>query len=195
LDEEELPSHELRDKEELVLVAGKHWFLMLKPLLWTFLGLIIVFVVLRIGGASIYFTVAFFLWLALGMTYFIANYIVWARTKYFLTNMRIIVDEQKSLFAKEITEIELENIHNVSYKISGVVSAGFNFGNVILQSFGAPKPLILKNVSKPARVHLRISQMMAELHEEEEQNQEIEPKIKHPRKYIPRAPHLEEDNE
>jgi len=192
MEEEEFP--EQREDEELILVAGKHWYLLILPLIKVFLGLVLVFLVLRFLGASIYFTIAFFIWTALGVTYFIINYIVWSKTRYYLTTERIIVREQKSLFSKQISEIELDNIHNVSYKISGPSSAAFKFGDVILQSYGASKALILKSVVSPQKIHQRISQIISEIRAEvkREEFDDLTPITKKPKKYIPRAPKIEE---
>ncbi len=194
-EEEEQEFFEKRAGEKIIVSAGKHWFFLLLPAAKVFLGLVLVFIVLRFLGASIYFTIAFFVWAALGLTYFIITYIIWAKSRYYVTDQRVIRQEQKSLFAKEVTEVDLANIHTVTYEITGAASAAFNFGDVVLQSYGAPKPIILKNVSRAKDIQKKVSQMVSEIASEEQKDKESEKpakKIKHPKKYIPRAPRIEE---
>lgn len=196
-EEEEFP--EQKEGEKLILIAGKHWYLLVWPAIKVFLGLVLVFIVLRFLGASIYFTIAFFLWAALGLTYFIITFIIWVKSKYYVTDQRIIEKEQKSLFAKEVTEIELVNIHTVTYEVTGPAAAAFNFGDVILQSYGAPKPIIFKNASAAKDIQKKISQMVSEISTEEREPEEVPEKVakpkKRPKKYIPRAPRIDANNE
>ena len=195
--EEEGEFVEQRAGEKLIVSAGKHWYLLLWPAGKVFLGLVAVFLVLRFFGASIYFTIAFFIWAALGLTYFIIAYIIWAKSRYYVTDQRVIRKEQKSLFAKKVTEVDLANIHTVTCEVTGPASAAFNFGDVILQSYGAPKPIILKNVSEAKDIQKKVSQMVSEIANEGLEKKEAkEPakKIKHPKKYIPRAPKIEEND-
>lgn len=190
--EQEFP--EKRANEKIIVSVGKHWYFLLLPALKVFLGLVVVFLVLRFLGASIYFTIAFFAWAALGLTYFIITYIIWSKSKYYVTDQRVIREEQKSLFAKKVTEVDLANIHTVTCEITGAASVAFNFGDVVLQSYGAPKPIILKNVSGAKDIQKKVSQMVSEiaLEEPEEEPEKPAKKIKHPKKYIPRAPKIED---
>ena len=195
MQEEEFP--EQREQEQLIISAGKHWYLLIWPLFKVFLGLVIVFIILRFAGASIYFTVAFFLWAAIGLTYFIRVYIIWVKSRYYVTDQRVIRQEQLTLFAKRITEIDLANIHNVTYEVSGVVGASFNFGNVILQSYGAAKPIVLKNVVAAKEIQKKISAMISDIQGQIKKTPQISEtpspeRVSHPKKYIPRKPKIEE---
>jgi len=207
VDEEELP--EKREDEELILIGRKHWYLLLWPFLKVFLGLVLVFIILRFLGLSIYFTIAFFLWVGIGLTYLIITYIIWAKSKYFVTNQRIIRQEQLSIFAQRVTEIDLRNIHTATYEVKGPTAAVFNFGDVVLQSYGAPKAIILKDVAKAKEIQKRISQIISEITQEEREFENIEKAIlirkkpeagktkksvdSGPKKYIPRKPQIERD--
>ena len=196
--EEEFP--EQREGEELIISAGKHWYLLSWPLAKVFLGLVLVFIVLRFLGASIYFTIAFFLWAGIGLTYFITTYIIWSKSKYYVTDQRIIRNEQLTLFAKKITEIDLSNIHNVTYEVSGVGGATFNFGNVMLQSYGAPKPIILKNVANAKNIQKKLSAMISDINNsaangsnQKRPEMPTPQPVSHLKKYVPRKPQIEKE--
>jgi hypothetical protein len=53
-----------------------------------------------------------------------------------VTSQRIIDIDQKGLFSREVNEMPLANIEDVSYKQDGFWATIFNFGNVILQTAG-----------------------------------------------------------
>lgn len=192
-----------REEEETILFIRKHWYLILIPILWVFLGLLVVLIVLRLGGASIYFTITFFAWLIIGGTYLFVKIYVWYRSVYIITNERVIRREQKGLFSKKISELDLANIHNVTTEISGVVAAAFNFGDVILQSFGVQEAVKLKSVANPSKIQAKISQILKEYNQEyeeedrenkEEKDEEAPSKPKKsPEKYVPRKPKIEEE--
>lgn len=197
-EEEEFPDQ--REGENLIEIAGKHWYLLLWPAFKVFLGLVLVFIVLRIAGASVYFTIAFFVWTTIGLTYFIAIYTIWSRSKYYITDQRVIMKEQISLFSKKISEVDISNIHTATFEVRGPTGAAFNYGNVALQSYGAPKAIILKNVSDAKNIQKKISQMVSDIAKEgqkeekilEEIRKEKSKKTKQPKKYIPRPPRIEE---
>ena len=202
--EQEFPDK--REGEKLILIGRKHWYLLMGPFLKVFLGLVLVLIVLRFLGFSIYFTIAFFLWAGIGLTYFIITYIIWSKSKYYVTNQRIIRQEQLSIFGQRITEIDFRNIHTATFEIKGPTSAVFHFGDVVLQSYGAPKAIVLKDVAHALKIQKRISEIVSKNNQEDREFENIEKAIlirkkpdelsdpeedMGPKKYVPRKPHIE----
>jgi membrane protein YdbS with pleckstrin-like domain len=208
MDDEEFPDK--RKNERLILIGKKHWYLMVGPFFKVFLGLVLVFIVARFLGFSIYFTIAFFLWAGIGLTYFIITYMIWAKSKYYVTNQRIIRQEQISIFAQRVTEIDFRNVHTATFEVKGPTAAAFGFGNVVLQSYGAPEAIVLKDVAHAKEIQKKISEIISEMNQEEREFEDIEKAIlirkkpakadeseknSGPTKYIPRKPHIENDDE
>ena len=196
-----------REDEEVILLIKKHWYLILWPLIKVFIGLVLVLIVLRIWGASIYFTATFFAWAIISFVYLFMTIYVWAKTCYIITNERVIRREQKSFFSKKISEIDLENIHNVTSEITGPVQSAFGFGDVLIQSFGVSEAVKLTDIPNPTKIQTKISEILRafnlSLEKESEPEKEEEKKEKErveeekvdkgPEKYVPRKPHIEEE--
>jgi len=145
-----------RDNEEIIFVLRKHWISLFKPSFWLFLGLLIVFIVLRIAGASSFSAYAFFIWLFIGGTYWLYNWIVWLRDIYILTDQRIIDRDQKSLFSYSVSEAPLENIQEISWEKTGFFSTIFNYGNIYVQTAGSKEKIVFENIAAPRQMKDRI---------------------------------------
>lgn len=57
-----------------------------------------------------------------------------------VTNQRVLDIDQNGLFNREVDEVNLEKIEDVSYKQKTFLSVIFNYGNVILQSSSSSEP-------------------------------------------------------
>jgi uncharacterized membrane protein YdbT with pleckstrin-like domain len=145
-----------RDNEEIIFILRKHWIVLLKPSFWLFLGLLIVFIVLRIAGASSFSAYAFFIWLGLGGTYWVYNWVIWLRDVYILTDQRIIDRDQRSLFAYSVSEAPLENIQDITWEKTGFFSTIFNYGNIYIQTAGAKEKIEFENIPAPRQMKERI---------------------------------------
>lgn len=51
-----------------------------------------------------------------------------------LTNRRVIDVDQSGLFAKQVTEVALENIQDIRYTTSGLLPSLFQVGTIVLQT-------------------------------------------------------------
>ena len=145
-----------RDNEEVIFILRKHWINLIKPSFWLFLGLIIVFIILRLAGASSFSAYAFFIWLGLGGTYWVYNWLIWLKDIYILTDQRIIDRDQRSLFSFTVSEAPLENIQDISWEKTGFISAIFNYGNIYVQTAGAKEKIVFENIAYPRRMKERI---------------------------------------
>lgn len=71
--------------------------------------------------------------LALGLIIWINYYLdVWV-----ITNRRIIDIEQHRLFHREVSEISLDRVQNVTVEIPGLIATFLEFGNIKIQTAGA----------------------------------------------------------
>ncbi len=136
----------LRENEKILLVLHKHWFELTGPVA-TFLILLIIpsvalsFLPLFTGSfdeALVTSTTNFFLALYI-MILIIFLFLLW--TDYFLdmwiiTTERIIDIEQNGLFKRDIAEIPLRHVQDVTVEIHGIIETFLKFGTIKIQTAG-----------------------------------------------------------
>jgi hypothetical protein len=87
-----------------------------------------------------------------------------------VTDKRLIDVDQRGLFNREVNELALEKIEDISYKPSGVWGTIFNYGYVSVQtaaeasteiskSAAISSGFVFENVPNPAKVHAIISEV------------------------------------
>lgn len=134
--------------EEIIEEVRRHPIVLTVPLLKVLVGFIIVVLIFFIFGASGIFSLFFFVWLIFGGIYAFYHYYIWRKDAYVLTDSRIIIREQKSFFSKEVSEANLGEITDVTYKIKGFWATFFNFGTIKVQT-ASSDPLRLAKIARP----------------------------------------------
>lgn len=150
------------DNEKIYLVVRQHWiilFLKLKIVLLMFaLGLAIWWYVpiLAEGFLSSDLEMAFdvlmhiyFLGLLLGGLMVVVFYYLHMQI---ITDIRMVDVDQMSLFRRNVSEIQLENVEEVTSKAHGVLATIFNFGNVVVQTSGSKIEFEFENVAHPEQI-------------------------------------------
>lgn len=66
-----------------------------------------------------------------------------------ITNKRIINIEQHGLFSREISELELDKIQDVSADIMGIIPTFLNYGDVYVQTAGETERFEFKKIPNP----------------------------------------------
>lgn len=136
----------LGENEKVVLTIRKHWFVMARtvvlfillilaaPLILTFLPLLApeanpaaIDAIVNFGLSLYIMAVLAFLFLA-WMDYYLDMWII--------TTARIIDIEQQGLFSREISEIPLSSVEDVTIEIRGVVETLLKFGTIRVQTAG-----------------------------------------------------------
>lgn len=69
-----------------------------------------------------------------------------------VTNQRIVNIEQKGLFHREISELRLENVQDLTTEVSGFVATFFDYGDLYVQTAGKRERFIFKSIPHPERV-------------------------------------------
>lgn len=140
-----------REDETLVLVFRRHiiglrkgFYLVLIPLL---IGSIPVFIwqdvlwllLLPVAG------------LALGLILFFFQWVKWYFTVFVLTDQRIRQVTQKGFFGKDVIDLDVANIQNVSYNVPGFSGEVLGFGTIVVQTIVGD--LVLDKIGHPAKVY------------------------------------------
>lgn len=108
--------------------------------------------------------VLFCLILFLGIFWGLNLFINWYYNCFFITNQRIIVVRQKSIFERTVSEISYEEIRSVSYQFKGIFQTLFHYGTIRIQTIEA---LELARIYRPEKIHNLIITLKAEFQEAE----------------------------
>lgn len=145
----------LRENEKILLVLHKHWFELTGPVITFFVLLIIPsialsFLPLFTGSldettvtAVTNFSLALYI-----MVLILLLFLFW--TDYFLdmwiiTSERIIDIEQHGLFSRDIAEIPLCHVQDVTLEIHGLIETFLKFGTIKIQTAGE-REFFIRNV-------------------------------------------------
>lgn len=151
-----------KDDENVIRIIRRHWFNVLQNLF-----AILMMVFFLIGSYlflpwlfPIFNTFAFkgvFLFLEnlFAMVVWILFFLVWI-DYYFdvwiITNRRVVNVEQKGLFSREVSEVELEKIQDITTEVKGIIPTFINYGNVYIQTAGEKERFIFADVPDPYEV-------------------------------------------
>ena len=150
-------------EENLVIFLRRHWINLFFQLL-PFITLIFVlflsyFFFLFFLGSKILSPIEWqFIQLGMALfSLFLWSFIFVVFIDYYLdvwivTNERIVNIEQKGLFRREISELRLENVQDLTTEISGVIETFFDFGNLYIQTAGKRERFLFKSIPHPERV-------------------------------------------
>lgn len=149
-----------KDEENLLVFVRQHWFLLVPPVIFAAgasilpLVLIVVFasVIVAHPGSSSIFMLGWLVYLMciwFALAYKIVFYIL---NVWIVTNSRILDIWQKGLFNREISELHLESIQDISVNTKGIVQSYLNFGNIDIQTAATEKHFTFEEVPHPLHI-------------------------------------------
>lgn len=92
--------------------------------------------------------------LLIGLILFFYHFILWYFTVYIVTDQRIRQVTQKGLFGKDVIELRLSKIQNISYNIPGFTGEIFKFGTIVIQTFVGD--LVIHQVEHPNEIYNKL---------------------------------------
>ena len=98
--------------------------------------------------------------LALGIILFLYHFMMWYFTIYLVTNQRIRQVTQKGIFGKDVVELRLSKIQNISYNIPGFTGEILKFGTIVIQTFVGD--LVIRNVEHPEKIYNKLQNAVAD---------------------------------
>lgn len=110
--------------------------------------------------------------LVLGLILFSYHFMMWYFTYYLVTNQRIRQVTQRGFFGKDVIELRLSKIQNISYNIPGFFGEIFQFGTIVVQTFVGD--LVIRNVEHPDKIYNKLQNAVSEAIEEQEANEKID---------------------
>lgn len=151
------------DKERLIIFLRRHWINLLVQLL----PFLIIVLILFIAYITLYYFTGLniidplewqFIRLAVALfSLFLWSFVFVVFIDYYLdiwivTDYRIVNIEQKGLFRREISELRLDNVQDLTTEISGVIPTFFDFGDLYVQTAGKRVRFQFKSIPHPERV-------------------------------------------
>lgn len=151
-----------KSNETIILVLHRFWFDILSQF-FLILGMLLLFL-----GSFIYLPIVFpelrsdqsrNLFLFLENLFFIltwiVSFLVWI-DYYFdiwiVTDRRIVNIEQKGLFSRRISELELEKIQDITTDVRGVIPTFLNYGDLLVQTAAEQEKFLFHNIPDPYSV-------------------------------------------
>lgn len=143
-----------RDGEQLLFVFRKHVVSMRKG----FYLLLIPFAISAIPPLIWSTNLTLFLLpiagLILGLLLFSYRFIMWYFTLYIVTDQRIRQITQHGFFGKDVVELGLSKIQNISYNIPGFSGEMFGYGTIVIQTLVGD--LVINKVQHPDEIYNKL---------------------------------------
>ncbi len=140
-----------RDGEELLFVFRRHIIAMRKG----FYLFLIPFAVSAIPPLVWQSNLVLFLLpvagFVVGLILFLYHYVMWYFTIYIVTDQRIRQNTQRGFFGKDVVELRLSKIQNISYNVPGFSGEMFDFGTIVIQTFVGD--LVIHKVGHPDKIY------------------------------------------
>jgi len=159
-----------RPDEQLLFVFRRHIIAMRKG----FYMLLIPFVVSAIPPLIWQDNLMLFLLpiagLALGLLLFSYHFMMWYFTVYIVTNQRLRQVTQKGFFGKDVVELRLSKIQNISYNIPGFTGEILHFGTIVIQTFVGD--LVIKKVEHPDKIYNKLQDAVTVAMDEQGEHEE-----------------------
>lgn len=108
---------------------------------------------------------------SLGLLLFFYHWMMWYFTVYIVTNQRLRQVTQKGFFGKDVVELRLSKIQNISYNIPGFSGEIFGFGTIVIQTFVGD--LVIRNVEHPEKTYNKLQNAVSDAVETQGDNEEI----------------------
>mgnify|MGYP003604217044 CR=1 FL=1 len=124
-----------RDGEELLFVFRRHIIAMRKGFYSLLIPLFITSIPPLIWQNNLELFWLPVIGFIIGILLFSYHFIMWYFTVYIVTDQRLRQITQKGFFGKDVVELRLSKIQNISYNIKGLSGEIFGFGTMIIRTF------------------------------------------------------------
>lgn len=146
-----------RDKEEVLAVVNNHPYVLYTPGIKSVLLLTLATAIWIFSG--LFEWVKYLLPLAIiiglfGATIFIGAFYSFKESMLVVTNQRVFNVDQKGFFTRKITELEHQNIQDISSDQKGFAKTVLHYGDLVIRTAGAGSgsEVIISNIPDPYEV-------------------------------------------
>lgn len=156
-----------KEGEEVVIFLHRHWFTLASKFAFIFMGALLPFVLIGLFGRAMSSLGLLPLFAALWAGYYMLLWYAffYALTMYTLdswivTNMRIINSVQQGFFNRNISELVLDRVQDVSLSLDGAIPTMLNYGNIKVQTAGSEKHFVFEQIPHPQAVKDKIMELV-----------------------------------
>lgn len=158
----------LKDSEEVLKIVRQYALVYFWKAVFVFILILVdfffMFWLLNKGWwGSLIFILVLFIAVFLGVRW----YIIWHYNVFVITNKRVIDIYQKGIFSRDVSEIMLSKVLDVSYQRKGILQTIFKYGNIYLQVAGNEIKLVIAKIKNPQETQRILSDYVQESEEEE----------------------------
>ena len=140
-----------RQGEELLFVFRRHIIAMRKGFYLLLIPLLITSIPPLIWQSQLELFLLPIAGLVIGLILFSYHFMMWYFTVYIVSNQRIRQVTQRGFFGKDVVELGLSKVQNISYTIPGFTGEVFKFGTIVIQTFVGD--LVIHNVEHPDKIY------------------------------------------
>lgn len=149
-----------RDGEQLLFVFRRHIIAMRKGFYLLLIPMMIGAVPFLIWQDNLNLLWVFLGGFGLGLLLFFYHFLMWRYTFYIVTDQRIRQITQHGFFGKDVVELRLSKIQNISYNIPGFTGEVFDFGTIVIQTFVGD--LVINMVAHPDGVYNQLQDAVSD---------------------------------
>ncbi|NTW61141.1 PH domain-containing protein [Candidatus Saccharibacteria bacterium] len=140
-----------REGEKLLFVFRHHIIAMRKGFYMLAIPLIITSIPPLIWSYNLELFLLPIVGLLIGIILFAYHFIMWYFTVYIVTDQRIRQVTQRGFFGKDVIELRLSKVQNISYNIPGFSGEMFQFGTIVIQTIVGD--LVINKVEHPDKIY------------------------------------------
>lgn len=160
-----------RPNEEVLFVFRRHIIAMRKGFYLLLIPLVITAIPPLIWQSNLELFLLPVAGLALGLILFFYHLVMWYFTIYLVTNQRIRQVTQQGIFGKDVVELRLSKIQNISYNIPGFTGEVLGFGTIVIQTFVGD--LVIRYVEHPEKTYNKLQNAVSNAVEHQGDHEEI----------------------
>lgn len=145
--------------ERVVLLLRRHVFTILAPIALFALACLVPIVVGSVfyqflsehGWLNLFFFISSIYYLGIWLTVFYAL-TIYVLDTVIITDHRIIDNDQRGLFYRNVSELHSHRIQDVSTHTNGIIETFLKFGDVTVQTAGSEKQFVFHQMPNPIKV-------------------------------------------
>lgn len=160
-----------RPGEELLFVFRRHIIAMRKGFYLLLIPFALSSLPVLIWQDSIELLLSPLIGFTVGLILFFYHWMMWYFTVYIVTNQRLRQVTQRGFFGKDVVELQLSKIQNISYNIPGFSGELFGFGTIVIQTFVGD--LIIRNVEHPDKTYNKLQDAVSTAVENQGDHEEV----------------------
>ena len=143
-----------REGEELLFVFRRHIIAMRKGFYGLLIPLAVSSIPPLIWQSNLELFILPLIGLGLGLLIFSYHFMMWYFTVYIVSSERLRQVTQRGFFGKDVVELRLAKIQNISYNIPGFSGEIFGYGTLVIQTFVGD--LVIHKVEHPDKIYNKL---------------------------------------